>query len=250
MTDANNNIQDRSMYAKMTGRTVAGRAATVPPFRPLVTTVNNMVRNVRLAQQQHQQQLQQQQQQQNSLLKPLPVPAFAALPESIAKVAVETPQQTQPQQFPGHNRLPQTQSGAVIAVVAPAAGGRISAPQVPLQSSMMSLNQQPMMSSSALLSQPNQLQQQQQIQKQLQQQQQQQQLMSSLALMSMQQNYQQQQQQQQLPQQMPQQMPQQLQQQLSQQFPQQLQQQLPLAFYQNTMAVSNRRYNVSILNIY
>ncbi|XP_050525368.1 uncharacterized protein LOC126896517 [Daktulosphaira vitifoliae] len=61
---------DRTLYAKMNGKT-----KQVPPFRPLIAVANNIVRNVRLAQQQ-------------PLLKPLPVPAFAALPESIAKVTV------------------------------------------------------------------------------------------------------------------------------------------------------------------
>ncbi|XP_025404869.1 uncharacterized protein LOC112679324 [Sipha flava] len=86
-TSATNNLLDRSAYAKMNGRTVTGKSVTVPPFRPLVAATNNMVRNVRLATQQQQQQLP---------LKPLPVPAFAALPESIAKIAVETPKPQQP----------------------------------------------------------------------------------------------------------------------------------------------------------
>lgn len=72
----------------MNGRTVR----PVPPFRPLMAAASNAVRNVRLAQQQPQQQQQQQQPLAPALqLKPLPVPAFAALPESIAKVTVQPP---------------------------------------------------------------------------------------------------------------------------------------------------------------
>ncbi|XP_015373028.1 PREDICTED: uncharacterized protein C146.01 [Diuraphis noxia] len=118
----NNDNQDRSAYAKMNGRTAVG-VVTVPPFRPLMAAANNMVRNVRLAaQQQQQQQYQQQQQkqqqkqQQQQLLKPLPVPAFAALPESIAKVAVEP---AQPSSFAsGHRQLP------TASVVTPMAFGQ------------------------------------------------------------------------------------------------------------------------------
>ncbi|XP_050427219.1 uncharacterized protein LOC126837368 [Adelges cooleyi] len=127
---------DRSAYAKMNGK----NRQAIPPFRPLVSAANNMVRNVRLAQQQQQlqqqqllqQQLQQQQlqlqqqqlQQQQPLLKPLPVPAFAALPESIAKVTVAPstvppppppplpPQQRQPQSF--SKLIPQVQQLAPL----------------------------------------------------------------------------------------------------------------------------------------
>lgn len=122
----------------MNGRS-AGGVVTVPPFRPLMAAANNMVRNVRLAaqQQQHQQQYQQQQQQQQKqqqqqLLKPLPVPTFAALPESIAKVAVEP---AQPSSFAsGHRQLP------TASVVTPMVG-RLSAPQIMQPASPIALMQ-------------------------------------------------------------------------------------------------------------
>uniref|UniRef100_A0A2S2NRH8 Chitin-binding type-2 domain-containing protein n=1 Tax=Schizaphis graminum TaxID=13262 RepID=A0A2S2NRH8_SCHGA len=67
------------------------------------------------------QQPQQQQQQQQQLLKPLPVPAFAALPESIAKVAVEPPK---PSPFAGGQRQ------SPMAPVATSAVSRLTVPQM------------------------------------------------------------------------------------------------------------------------
>lgn len=96
----------------MNGRS-AGQA--VPPFRPLMSAATNLVRNVRLS-------AQQQPPQQQPLLKPLPVPAFAALPESIAKVAVETPSPPPPPSLPSPQLVAvQRQPGPGAAVVMPVA---------------------------------------------------------------------------------------------------------------------------------
>lgn len=180
--EANNNNQDRSAYAKMTGRTGNGKPATVPPFRPLMSVANTMMRNVRLATQQQMQMQQQQQPSQNPMLKPLPLPAFAALPESIAKVAVETPSAQLAHSSSGYRQ--QQPATAVIAVMTPAVGRPPSHIVQPMPSSSIMSLQQPHVPSSPTTSQYQQLQQ------HLQQQQQQQQLMSSLALVSQQQQQQ------------------------------------------------------------
>lgn len=156
----------------MTGRTGNGKPATVPPFRPLMSVANTMMRNVRLA---AQQQMQIQQQPQKPVLKPLPLPPFAALPESIAKVAVETPSPQLAHSSSGYRQ--QQPAAAVIAVMTPAIGR----PPSPIVQHMPS-------PSIMSLQQPSQYQ---QLQQHLQQQQQQQQLMSSLALVSQQQQQQQ-----------------------------------------------------------
>lgn len=103
----------------MNGRSAA---AAVPPFRPLMSAAANLVRNVRLS-------AQQQPAPQQPPLKPLPVPAFAALPESIAKVAVETPSPP-PSVVAVHRRQPPATVVMPVAVV-----GRVPhvQPQTPVQ---------------------------------------------------------------------------------------------------------------------
>lgn len=125
----------------MNGRQSGNTPTTVPPFRPLIAAANNAVRNVRLAAQQQQpqsfsqkqQQLQlqpqsfskKQQQQPPSILKPLPVPEFAALPQSIAKVTVETTS-APPQLLASHRKSPM----AVAMIAPPPSAGRFVVPQM------------------------------------------------------------------------------------------------------------------------
>lgn len=159
----------------MNGRQSGNVPATVPPFRPLMAVANNMVRNVRLAVQQQQQQpqpfsqKQQQQQQlqplsfskkqQQSLLKPLPVPEFAALPQSIAKVAVEA-SSPPPQLFAVHRQSPLPSVGrlTVPQMVQPMTSPALMSqqPQQFLQSQQLQPQQQPPLMSSPVFTPPSQ----------------------------------------------------------------------------------------------